>query len=313
VDPIREKLVGIYRRSDERYRDQRRLAIATYRYLRIGMVLAVVAIGVSIVLERREVGCWQTSISAYYYTPARLILVGALAAIGASLIVIKGSNLAEDGCLNVAGMLAPLVAVIPTEAVAIDATGRPSCPASVSDSVTRIREPGDLDTASSWLRGSIDNNVNTLLIVGAIGVVVVLAVGFVPDRDGRSAVQRNPVALVFGVATASVVLVGLFVLHRSWGAFSTRAHGYAAVAMFVFLALAVLTNAVERWPHRGRPLFWIYAVTFVAMVLLGAWFQLIDDSTYHVFIVECIEIVAFVAFWTTQTVQHWDDPPAAHA
>ena len=35
-------------------------------------------------------------------------------AIGFCLIVIKGSTAWEDTCLNVAGMLAPVVAVVPT-------------------------------------------------------------------------------------------------------------------------------------------------------------------------------------------------------
>ncbi|MGI9602089.1 MAG: hypothetical protein ACR2QE_09405, partial [Acidimicrobiales bacterium] len=55
-------------------------AIQTYRYLRIGLVGAVALLFASIVIEHREVvdDCWQTSISGYYYTPVRAILVGAL-------------------------------------------------------------------------------------------------------------------------------------------------------------------------------------------------------------------------------------------
>src|SRR5688572_22472438 len=88
----------------------------TYRYVRIGMVGAVVLLAGSVLLEQREVtnGCWQTSISAYYYTPVRAVFVGVLMAIGLMLIVIKGNNELEDGCLNVAGMLAPVVALVPT-------------------------------------------------------------------------------------------------------------------------------------------------------------------------------------------------------
>ena len=308
MSPIRSSLVRAYRQSDEGYRDRGRLAAATYRYLRIGMVMAVVALGVSIALERSKVACWQTSISAYYYTPVRAILVGGLIAIGASLIAIKGSNAFEDACLNVAGFLAPLVAVIPTEAVAVTADGRPACAPSVPEQVTRIRNPNDVDVAARWVRASIDNNVNTLLIVGGVSVVLVAALAFVHDRDGRSPWRRNPLGLALGLGISVVLIAVVFLLKRSWGAFYTRAHGYAAFGMFVFLALAVLSNALERRNSRRWPWLGIYAGTVVVMVVFGIYFQLISSWTYHVFAVECIEIAAFVVFWTAQTVQNWSDP-----
>jgi hypothetical protein len=89
-------------------------AVVTYRYLRLGMVGVVLLLGVSILIERWQVDCWQTSVSAYYYTPVRAVFVGGLMAIALALIVIKGSTTWEDATLNAAGMLAPVVAVVPT-------------------------------------------------------------------------------------------------------------------------------------------------------------------------------------------------------
>jgi hypothetical protein len=40
-------------------------AIKTYQYLRIAMIGVVVLLATSVFLERAEVDCWQTSISAY--------------------------------------------------------------------------------------------------------------------------------------------------------------------------------------------------------------------------------------------------------
>src|SRR5262249_55555658 len=88
--------------------------VSTYRYLRLSIVVMVLALFVSVLIERFHVGCWQGSISAYYYTPAHAIFVGALVAIGVSLIAIKGSTDLEDVLLNVAGLLAPIVAFVPT-------------------------------------------------------------------------------------------------------------------------------------------------------------------------------------------------------
>jgi hypothetical protein len=67
-------------------------AIKTYRYLRRGMIGAVVLLAVSIAIERSKVDCWQTSISAHYYTPVRAIFVGSMIAVGLSLVVYKGRS-----------------------------------------------------------------------------------------------------------------------------------------------------------------------------------------------------------------------------
>jgi hypothetical protein len=78
----------------------------------IGFVLAIF-IGVG--FERSKApGCFQTSISAYYYTPVHGIFIGALVAVGTCLICLRGNTDAEDILLNLAGMFAPVVALVPT-------------------------------------------------------------------------------------------------------------------------------------------------------------------------------------------------------
>ena len=123
-------------------------AVKTYRYLRIRMVGAVVLLGVSILIERSNVDCWQTSVSAYYYTPVRSIFVGVMLAIGLCLIVIKGSTTWEDATLNAAGMLAPIVAVVPTTDVGVCWSQSPG-PLPVDDD-------GNL---ASWAMANADNNI----------------------------------------------------------------------------------------------------------------------------------------------------------
>ena len=92
-------------------------SVRTYRYLRLSLVGLVVLLLFCVWLERlggaqanRHLG----SISAYYYTPARSVFVGALVAIGISLVAIVGRRGFEDTALNIAGMLAPVVAMVPT-------------------------------------------------------------------------------------------------------------------------------------------------------------------------------------------------------
>ncbi len=139
----------------------------TYRYLRIGIIAAVFLLAASVVLERTKVApaCWQTSISAYYYTPARAVFVGALMAIGMSLVVIKGSTPWEDVFLNVAGMLAPVVALVPIgnpgECWSIEPEPLPT----VKNSTT-----GKLELAP-WVERNIENNIEALLWAGVAALL----------------------------------------------------------------------------------------------------------------------------------------------
>ncbi len=92
-------------------------AVRTYRYLRLSLVGLVLLLLFCVWLERlggAEANKHLGSISAYYYTPARSVFVGALVAIGISLAAIVGRRGFEDSALNIAGMLAPVVALVPT-------------------------------------------------------------------------------------------------------------------------------------------------------------------------------------------------------
>jgi len=91
-------------------------AAKTYNYLRLGMLAAVAALAYSIIEEYRQPGahCFLGSVSGYYYTPVRLIFIGVMVSIGFTLIVIKGRTALEDWFLSLAGIMAPIVAFLPT-------------------------------------------------------------------------------------------------------------------------------------------------------------------------------------------------------
>ncbi len=71
--------------------EPRQYVVASYRYLRLSMVILVAVLAVSILFERLRATCLQGSISAYYYTPTHSIFVGALVTIGIVLVALKGS------------------------------------------------------------------------------------------------------------------------------------------------------------------------------------------------------------------------------
>lgn len=93
----------------------------TYLAVRVGLALVGLALPWVLWLAGRG---WfdlalQGSMSAYYHTAMRNAFVGGLVSIGVCLVLYKGFSRTEDWVLNVAGILAALVAFLPTN---------PSCP-----------------------------------------------------------------------------------------------------------------------------------------------------------------------------------------
>lgn len=271
-------------------------ALQTYRYLRIGLVGAVVLLTASILVERGETGCWQTSISAYYYTPVRAILVGTLIAVGFALIVIKGRNTPIDLALNFAGMFAPIVAVVPTSSVGACHSVDPE----LADPLAAD------DTLATRVIANIDNNVWSLLIVGFIGVAVALVIALATNRGKLGSTPASGRSLAIGLAVTSAFLIAILLAFRFWDDFYDKAHGYAAVAMFVLLAFAVLFNALIVRRLGRRYFFAIYLAILVLMVAAGVvLFPL--DWEYNTLVLEYVEIFLFGVFWAVQTVELWDE------
>ena len=273
-------------------------AVKTYRYLRISMVGAVVLLGVSIMIERSNVDCWQTSVSAYYYTPVRAIFVGVMMAIGLCLIVIKGSTTWEDATLNAAGMLAPIVAVVPTTDVGLCWSQSPG-PLPVDDD-------GNL---AGWVIANVDNNIAALLITGIAGLLVAAVIASIATNNVKAIAEVGEPGMRLGLLAAMVFLLGGAALFIWWDDFAIRAHGVAAVLMFLFLALAVGGNAwVRRHDPGARTYFWLYASIAVAMVLAPAiMFPLGSNWAHMVLILEATEITLFAIFWLVQTREHWGE------
>jgi hypothetical protein len=282
-------------------------AIWTYRYLRIAMVGAVVLLAASIAFERSKVDCWQTSISAYYYTPVRAIFVGAMLAVALALIAYKGKGTWEDFCLNFAGMLAPVVAVAPTTDV-----GR--C-WSLAPIPLPVKDDGSL---AEWVVTNIDNNIYALLVAGLVGLAI-SAIIAIRSRVSKSRVSNLSVMAPIKVKRATLIGLGLTALAllsglwliQNWDDFSTRAHGYAALLMFVFLIGAIVANVIEHWGERSkdrRNKVWprVYIVVAGLMVLGGILIWLTRVFEEHtVFALEAYEIAFFALYWIAQTAENW--------
>jgi hypothetical protein len=262
--------------------------VKTYRYLRLGMVVLTVLLGAAIVAERLAApGCWQTSISGYYYTPARPVLVSCLVAIGLCLVVIKGNTEREDVLLNAAGMLAPVVAFVPTgDFVSCWSVAPPT------------RDVG----------ADIANNIAALLIAAAAALLFVSAAVLDRVRRGRGE-RSHVVGLLLSWALTAVVLSWL-VLGR--GSFEAAAHYAAAVPMFGCIVAVVV---LEGWSFRSRlpgskrsyaNRYLVIAASMVASTAGLGLAMLVLDWAHALLWMEAVLIGGFAVFWLLQTHELWD-------
>ena len=279
--------------GDERSDDQRDAgaAVITYRYLRIGMLMVVVALLSSVLIQQAHASCWQGSISAYYYTPARAIFVSGMVAVGVSLIVLKGRTVLEDQLLNFAGMLAPIVAFVPT-------TFEPACVPG------QALEAGPGGKLPKEIMRDAQNNMQALLIAGSVAVAILVVVYLVERRapDAPATDRRRPLLL-----GAAVVILAV-----AWGLLANdellELHGKAAAVMFAFLALASISAGITLFlDDRGKVLAWSYVLVGAAMLLVGIAFETVvsDDWRHRVLVLEVTEIAMFGALWLVQSIERW--------
>jgi hypothetical protein len=288
--------------------DPAEAAVKTWRYLRLAMVLLVVALGASVGHAQLYTsdGCWLGSLSAYYYTPVQGIFVSALVTIGVCLICVKGNTDGEDLLLNLAGICAPAVALIPT---------RPP------------RSCGGDGIVPTSQQLNIDNNVTALLVAGglAFAVLGVLTVGsYLRKRRNPAHPYAAPNRLnVIGFVVLVAVYIALWAFFATdREAFRDNGHGIAAVLMFVFIFANVCLNAVDlhraqvkqgefatrgSWSRVRGLLFNRYGV--IALLMAGAaavngilaW----RGFDYWVLTMEVSLITLFATFWGFQTAELW--------
>ena len=280
--------------------DENEVVVRTSRYLRLGMVGLVLGLAASLFFELNRVQnidgkwCLLGSISAYYYTPVHGFFVGTLVAIGISLFAIRGNTVAEDTLLNFAGVLAPFVALVPTERA-------PTACHPVLDTTNR-----DLNIA---------NNAGALFVAVSAAFIVLGILAIVGYRPDKASLIASLVALAFYIAALVVFLNG-----RTW--FTEFAHPISAIGMFGLLGINALVNGYNLYetrkhqpdPPPGQPRkrvdwrFNTYTAIGTFMLVFALVFLFIVRPRWEqwVFGLEAIEIGLFAAFWLVQTVELWN-------
>ena len=263
--------------------------IKTWRYLRVGMIALVIALSAAVVYEviRRGDGCWQTSISAYYYTHAQAIFVGSLIAIGVCLICLRGSTEPEDILLNLAGMLAPIVAIVPTPHAGkcTSLEGTPADPTL-----------------------NIENNITALLVVGPAAFILLAVLAAIDRRRKDAPVSRPARSALIGYGAAlllCLVIAWRFLGHRPW--FVEHGHDGAAYTMFGLIILVAVLNAFSFMHKQGDPNAanrYLLLAIVMPLTVLGLW---LFAGKYNVLLAEAAAILLFAIFWGIQTEELWDE------
>ena len=267
-------------------------AVKTYNYLRIALAALVLLLFVSVALEWAAAdGCVQPSISAYYFTPVRAVFVGVLVTMGACLVALKGNTDGEDVLMNLAGMLAPGVAFIPT--VASGRCGSTAAGAGVADGVA--------------------NNMTALFLTGVVvGVVAVV----LARREAGGVRLSTPNRLGLGLTVAVLGSgVGWFLVARD--SFLERGHDAAAIPMFLAIIAVVWLNArdVQQAMQQGTvpagrgryvATYRAIALTMLAALAATVAISLATGSSSLVLWVEVVLIALFAVFWVVQTTERWN-------
>lgn len=265
---------------------------ATYRYLRLALILLTLGLLFSVVLQIiADDGQVLPSVSAYYYTGARDVFVASLCAIGVCLIIHRGRSDTEDLLLNGTGYLSFFIAFVPTTPAHAGVEAAPAL--------------------SDEFIASATQNTWAVLAAGLVGLVVEILV--LPERERHH--SRGGTAVLVGSVVAFLALATAFVLAP--GFFLTYAHGAAAVLWFVGIVGIVGVNAIGmsrsrgEQGHNGRQRWLnLYGLGFALIlitlpVFLGPVRLVLDQ---WVFALEAAVFLQFLAFWVTQTVERWHVP-----
>jgi hypothetical protein len=280
----------------------------SYRYLRIGLVALLLALGAAVGYQSGKQGFTLASVSAYYYTPAQAIFVSALIGLGVCMIALQGLTYPEDVFLNLGGMFAMVVAVVPTSRGADfvtalracrtvggtlnqGAAGKPDCPSVLA-----------LQNATV---ANVENNMTALLIVGGLALLLVAVLLY----RKRHAIPAGKVRgwILGGFAGALLIWLGALVallISVEW--LAGNAHYIAAAGLLVFIGAVAVSNAL-RWNSQQAaqtsPVRNPYARVAVIMlagaaVSIGLWLF----NAISLFWVEIVVALLFAIFWATQTI-----------
>ncbi|BFU44805.1 hypothetical protein [Krasilnikovia sp. MM14-A1004] len=316
----------------QQYPRQSDTFVKSYRYLRTALVGLLLCLGVAVFFQTAKQGLHPlASVSAYYYTPAQAIFVGALIGMAVCMIALQGTTGVEEVFLNLGGMCAAVVAVVPTSrgedyGTAVDACRDAAGPLMTEKAAGAADCPSVLALADAT-RANVENNMVALLAVGLLGLVA--AVLFA-RRDGSTG---RGFRWAFGVAAVAYAAAGVaFAVSVGW--FVDHAHYISAIGLFLCIIAVTVANALRhggagqggpgqggspgvaqtlraasdvlvRPPHRFDRYAWI-AWAMVVVAVVGT--VLVIVNAFALFWLEIVVALLFAVFWTVQTIEQLPPP-----
>ena len=294
----------------------------TYRYLRIAMALLLIALATAVFYQSKRQGSLLASVSAYYYTPAQSIFVGGLIGLGACMIALKGTTSVEDTFLNLGGIFAVVVAVVPTSR-GRDFEDLVSACGALREKTSAAPDCAGVRALAESARANVENNVFAVLLVGSLALVAAV-IFMVLDRrreqdrrrkQGRRGKQGHQFSWPGFVAAAAVVVAGWFAFYRYRTGVVHNAHWVAALSLFACIFVVAFENARGQQVtkatgsvlRRAADFYtWIAtALLVIGVISLVAW----SRHWITLFWLEIIVFFLFIAFWIAQTVEQDGMPP----
>jgi hypothetical protein len=290
----------------------------TYTYLRTAIVGLLVGLGVAVFYQAFREGGFHplASVSAYYYTPAQAMFVGALVGMAACMIALKGASLVEEVFLNLGGMFAAVVAMVPSSRGADYQTAVRACQRADSPLLTQKASTGlncpSVRALAAATTANVENNVFALLVVGFLGLVVAWL--FARRFAARSGENLGP-DFWWGFGAAVLVwAISAFAFVTSIAWFIGHAHYLAAAGLLICIVVVAVANALrhdETQPRGARDAllrdprrFDRYAWLAWAMVVVaGVGVVLVVLDAFALFWLEIAVGLLFASFWTVQTIE----------
>jgi hypothetical protein len=299
----------------------------TYAFLRMALVGLLVGLGAAVIWQTYRQG-WRTldSVSAYYYTPAQGIFVGALIGLGACMIALRGGNTPEEVFLNLGGMFAAGVAVVPTSRGSDYRTAIEACRQADSPLLTQRGTGLDCPTVRALeeaTRANVQNNLVALLVVGALALAVTWLLA---SRDTSPGGGTRSLAFRWCFWTSGALLaVTAVLLVVDLDVIIANYHFVNAIGLFVCIVAVAVSNAVRRRgivvPSSGlamavpgvragvtalrsqpgsRPnLYAGFAWALLAVAVGGV--IAVRTGLVSLFWLELVAALLFILFWLTQT------------
>jgi hypothetical protein len=279
-----------------------------YPSVRIAIIGLLVGLGVAVLYQTGRQG-WHLldSVSAYYYTPAQAIFVGALIGLAACMIVLRGTNHVEEVFLNIGGMFAAVVAIVPGTRGRDFETAVRACAHTGSPPLTHRASPTldcpTVEALAKAARDNIENNMTALLVVGVLGLVATVLLVLRYRRAGAPSQGPRPIRWGFVLA----LLVWAAGAVAFWGYldwFIDHAHYVAAGGLFVCIVVVALANAFRRQgriaPTRRDPYGWLGLLMVGVGLVMGI---LVLMHVVSLFWLETSVAFLFLVFWTVQTIE----------